>query len=244
MYIQITTNCQMACAHCMMNTSRHKKGHYMSREVFARAIDLSEQYSEMIVLGGGEPTLHKEFFDFLDYSLIRQINGSLENILVITNGGFTKKTMKLLDKHDEVGMERLQVMLSQDAFHDQIDERIVSEFEMRGRNYLSTVEEENIILQGAAVENNLQSNNQIKGCHCEEVFVTPEGDLKVCACDDAEILGNIMTMTDEEYRAIKEAIWTIRDEEMEEPCHSLMNEEQRKTIRDAAKPLEIFRIAA
>jgi MoaA/NifB/PqqE/SkfB family radical SAM enzyme len=48
----------------MMNCERGVKGEHMNHGTFARALDFAKDYGEHITIGGGEPTMHKDFFDF------------------------------------------------------------------------------------------------------------------------------------------------------------------------------------
>lgn len=232
MYAQITTLCQMSCAHCMMNCARNKKGTNMSREVYARTIELAVKYDDHITIGGGEPTIHKEFFDFLDYAMRFQMRKSLQGIFVITNGGFTKKALKLLDYADRYEREDFGCQLSLDNFHDPIDERVINAYKNAGKYFIRTVDDAQVIPVGAARENNLPTNHTAKGCMCEDIFITPEGNLKVCACEDAEILCNIMEITDAQYDEFRDVYAEIRDEcELGDICHAHLSEEEMASLR-------------
>ena len=62
MYIQITDHCNMTCAHCCYSCSPRKRN-FMSKDVFVKALDLCDL--DDISIGGGEPTLHPLFWDFI-----------------------------------------------------------------------------------------------------------------------------------------------------------------------------------
>ena len=64
MYLQITTNCDMECAHCGFSCGPEKR-RYMTMEVFEAAMKIASNRCEYITIGGGEPTNHSLFFDFL-----------------------------------------------------------------------------------------------------------------------------------------------------------------------------------
>ncbi|MGD1524239.1 radical SAM protein [Vibrio owensii] len=240
MYIQITTLCQMSCAHCMMNCARNKHGESMSHETYARAIELAVNYDEMIVIGGGEPTIHKNFFDFLDYSLRFQMSGDLQGIFVITNGGFTKKALKLLEYTERYDPEAFGCQLSLDSFHDPIDNQVIDAYKRAGKHFIRSVDEDRLIYMGSARENNLPTNNTSEGCSCEDIFITPEGNLKSCACEDAEILGNILEMSDEQYDEFRDTYSEIRDElEEGDVCHAYLTEDHYERLRTACQPQEV-----
>ncbi|WP_210499649.1 radical SAM protein [Vibrio crassostreae] len=233
MYIQILTECNMSCSHCIMSCARGKKGEYMSRETYARSIELSQHYGDMIVIGGGEPTMHKEFFDFLDFAMWKDI----ENTLVVTNGGFTNKAFKLLDYLDRYDSEKLTINLSQDIYHDKIDERVVEAYERR--NLIRTCEPEQVIYMGSAVENQIYNPHKAVGCNCETLFVKPNGDLKICGCEDAATLGNVNTMTDSEYDNLMDFYFAYRDEHGGEPCHAHIEQEHYDEMKQTIQPVRM-----
>jgi len=57
MYIQITTRCNMHCAHCGMSCTA--QGEDMSLQTFRQALEYSE---DTVAIGGGEPTIHPLFW--------------------------------------------------------------------------------------------------------------------------------------------------------------------------------------
>lgn len=65
--IDITNACVHACSNCTRFCGHHKKTFFMSFDVFKRAVDSLENWSGMIGIIGGEPTLHPEFERFMDY---------------------------------------------------------------------------------------------------------------------------------------------------------------------------------
>lgn len=215
----------------MMSCERGNKGTNMSHEVFAKAIKLAERYDEFITIGGGEPTIHKHFFDFLDFALRSQSNRKLQGIHVITNGGLTKKALKLLEYSERCDPEDFSCQLSLDDFHSPISDKVENAYRNAGKHFIRSVDASKIIYMGSAKKNNLTTNNKTESCHCEDIFITPEGDMKICACEDAEILGNILTMTDEEYDGIMELRWKTRDENEDDVCHSTISEEQRAQFK-------------
>ncbi len=59
MYIQITTRCNMSCEHCCYSCTH--EGEDMSLETFRNCLG----FDEYNTLGGGEPTIHPLFWQFL-----------------------------------------------------------------------------------------------------------------------------------------------------------------------------------
>ncbi len=150
MYLQITTKCNMSCAHCCYScTMRGKHAEYntvIDMILFAR------DSTDCIAIGGGEPTLHPRFFDILEHCL-----EDFDSVWVATNGSQTKAMHRLsniidqenfpeCDCAEELGEEefkdygclchekmdynsiyqedKLSVALSLDCFHDPIDNYI------------------------------------------------------------------------------------------------------------------------
>ena len=152
MYLQITTKCNMTCAHCCYNCStRGKHGNYntiIDAIAFAREID-----DETIAIGGGEPTLHPQFFDILKHCL-----NNFTHAWMATNGSQTETMLRLAniingedypkctcqkddpEHFDEYGCVchekiddncifqegKLSVTLSQDPFHDAISQTVIN----------------------------------------------------------------------------------------------------------------------
>lgn len=84
MVIKITDYCTMGCPHCMQNST--PGGKHMSFDVFKDAIAFAGECltnGNAILISGGEPLEHPEFFKFLDYTL-KELPGKL--IYVLTNG--------------------------------------------------------------------------------------------------------------------------------------------------------------
>lgn len=182
MYFQITTSCNMSCAHCCMSCAANKRGSRMSRETFINALRIAADYDEYITLGGGEPTMHRDLFPFIHKALDTGLSG----VLVITNGKKTASAFKLLEiaEYDE----RFSTELSQDQFHDPIDPVVVRAF--RNRNAIRTVKR--ILPHGNALVNQLNTEEESDPCTCccAGTFIKPNGDVKLCGCADAPTLGN------------------------------------------------------
>lgn len=183
MYIQLTTRCNMTCAHCCFSATR--EGEDMSRETFLAALALAGSRGDMITLGGGEPTVHPLFFDFLGLAMAHNALHGESPLLVVTNGKRKEMALKLAAMAKR-GM--LCVELSRDEYHDPIAQEVVVAFtkkrasygdhdhqDMRGirdtSDYLKAV--------GRAVEENLGGED---GCCCDDMLVAPDGVLYSCGC--------------------------------------------------------------
>lgn len=112
MYIQVTTRCNMQCAHCMFAcTSRGKD---MSLEVFQHAVDVASNYDEIVAIGGGEPTLHPDILLFIGYAVM--MSSDDYKPFMVTNGAMDVELWRKLLRSNIIGRIRLHV--SKDPWHD------------------------------------------------------------------------------------------------------------------------------
>ena len=178
MYIQITNRCNMSCAHCGMSCT--EEGEDMSKEVFLKALDLA---GEIVAIGGGEPTLHPDFWGFMCDVLAH------DEIWLATNGSQTATAIKLakLAQKGIIGCD-----LSQDEWHDAIDPSVWDAFNHNlgyhdnDRRGIRTVT--SISNAGRAKENELSNSDD---CICDNLIIRPNGDIYMCGCDNAPIVGTV-----------------------------------------------------
>lgn len=186
MYIQITERCNMHCLHCCMNAT--STGRDMTEKVFNAAIRMCNDRCDVICLGGGEPTLHKKFWKFLLTAIIE--NESEMPVWLATNGSVTKTAIKLA-KLARNGV--ISCALSQDIYHDEIDDSVINAFSIRGynngddRREIRDVSGYGITLShtGRAVEmkaKGLIDQKVENKCCCNELFITPDGKIWHCGC--------------------------------------------------------------
>jgi organic radical activating enzyme len=222
-YLQITTKCNMTCAHC--GFSCNKNGKHMSRETFLQAIELINNYAcDSIVIGGGEPTLHPDFFQFLKRCLSQDWN-----VWMATNGSRSKAMRRLAsiifneDYENFPGNEndfyldqeiisnhenKLSVALSLDDFHRSINPKISDMWERLSKNNhnfeirnVSRYGYDRIAAAGRAKRNGYTGKN----CVCDSIIIKPNGDLKFCGCDDAPIIGNVYYGIDDKWKEVIES---------------------------------------
>lgn len=145
----------------------------MSDEVFKAALELAMEFEDMeITLGGGEPTLHPRFWEFLGLALKAHalLDDGLEwKPLVITNGSVTDSALALarLSKAGVISAE-----LSQDEWHDPIDPRVIREFGQRIRQVRNI----------RRVGRGRMISGSTPGCCCETMLIDPEGVIWSCGC--------------------------------------------------------------
>jgi MoaA/NifB/PqqE/SkfB family radical SAM enzyme len=179
MYLEITNKCNMNCAHCCGSYGPKKDSH-MSKETLHKALALAAEYGQSIFIGGGEPTVHPMFWEFLGIILSQDQNLELENMGMVTNG---KKTKDALALASLARRGVLSVSLSQDQFHEAIDYNVIKAFSVTGERRdgdlrsIRTVR--NVIAQGRG--KNIAG--AIKDdCCCEELIVDSKGNLWPCGC--------------------------------------------------------------
>ena len=127
MYVQITTKCNMKCAHCCFAATR--SGAHMELNVFQKALSIAVNRGNSFTIGGGEPTMHPRFFEYLKLVREESLRGNFEiSPFMATNGKAYGKASRLLDILEddyELGNEAISVNLSQDDWHEPIDRRII-----------------------------------------------------------------------------------------------------------------------
>ena len=192
MYIQLTTKCNMSCPHCLYSCEQGKPGEFMSKDTFNTALDLAAKMGDYATLGGGEPTLHPKFWDFMG----KAIGSACEGVWLATNGS-TTQTALALAKMAKSGV--IGCALSQDEFHDPISPEVIKAFTRSPKGYSETTSGSdcreirnvsgNVVDKGAAHENGL--GDVANKCGCPDVHVKPDGRIFMCGCADSLYLGTI-----------------------------------------------------
>ena len=182
MYIQITNRCNALCPHCSLSCT--KKGSDMTRDNFIKALTIVRDSGDCIVLGGGEPTIHPLFWDFLGLALSFDDDSTL---WLATNGSQVETSIRLaaLAKRGTLG-----VRLSHDKYHPKIDFRVIRAFEESsfasgGENDLrdKTPWEYGLIKAGRARKTAVDPKDRRKReCACPDLFISPRGSIFACGC--------------------------------------------------------------
>ena len=170
MYIQLTTRCQMQCAHCCF-ACRPGVGEDMDKATYLAALKIAKEQEAHIALGGGEPTLHPEFWEYVGLAL--RYNTSDLRVFLVTNGANTEDALALAKLVQE---DILHVELSIDEWHDPIDQRVVDAFtKLHRRRMVQTITK-----HGSALRNGIFTDARM--CCCEDPLVHPSGRLYGCGC--------------------------------------------------------------
>lgn len=148
----------------------------MSRKVFLKACEVFAD--DYITFGGGEPTLHPRFWEFLGIAL-----SCAEDIFIVTNGSQTRTAIRLarLAKKGVIG-----TALSRDEYHSAIDKKVVEAFTIPPKKPYSfepyndrrEIRPVNTIIDVGRAEGWGDNND----CACNDLFITPEGKIYGCGC--------------------------------------------------------------
>jgi len=202
MYVQITTRCNMSCAHCCNFDTAPED---MSFETFSLALDRWFKPGTKVVIGGGEPTIHPEFWKILSYSM------SIGIPWLATNGAKTEDALVLagLAKRGKCA-----VSLSLDEWHSPIDQRVISAFEIKNKRTRAGKDGEIIY---SREKNDLRSIKTCKipvargklkgtdglvlGC-CKYVRIKPDGSIRLCSCDDSPVMGTVEHGISEKFLSV------------------------------------------
>lgn len=190
MYIQITERCNMACPHCCFSCGPNT-GSHMSKKTFVQAISLCEKFGSYPTIGGGEPTVHPHFWDFVGHILSRSHCLDMEGFAIITNGKRTSDAMALaaLAKSGILSAD-----LSIDRYHEQVDPSVKQAFTRKSRlyGYDSCMPRDNendrrsirTVSEILSVGRGKDIAGASQGCPCSELFVDVKGNLWGCGCKD------------------------------------------------------------
>ncbi len=232
MYLQITTKCNMSCAHCCYSCSMRGKHGTLDAVVggiaFAR-----ERGEESISIGGGEPTLHPDFFKILGFCLT-----DFDYVWLATNGSQTDTMLRLAniihmedyppcdcleeygeEEFDESGCvchekedydsihqeDKLSVALSLDPFHSEINEE-VEDLWRRWANVHKHSHFEIRDVQHAVIVQGRAKRTQTgwvdDDCVCPDVIIKPDGKLRLCGCTRSPVIGDVREGIEEKWEEV------------------------------------------
>jgi len=103
--ILLTDYCNLKCPYCFARTVMDGRKKHMSMKNFKKTINFLEEKKEKKVgFIGGEPTLHPEFFNLLDYALSCGFH-----VLLFTNGIMSKQISEELSHYKQ---KKLSILLN------------------------------------------------------------------------------------------------------------------------------------
>ena len=194
MYIQITTKCNMRCAHCCFAATRH--GEHMPLNIFQKALSVAIDRGDYVTIGGGEPTMHPRFFEYLNLVREEQRRGNFEiTPFLVTNGktyGKADRLLRILEHEQEMEEQTISVNLSRDQWHDAIDPRIVQRYyqlKVASKGLINFRSVTKIAAAGRGKNKHFDSI-RMDGCACDDALVDPQGQVWSCGCKK-HLLGSI-----------------------------------------------------
>jgi hypothetical protein len=158
----------------------------MSLATFKKALDLPYK---AVYLGGGEPTIHPEFWDFLDLAMARK-----KRVGLSTNGKIKEVALELLKPKYKNLVPRLSV----DDWHEEIDPEVVAVYKKRRRAIW--LQERGLMKYGRS------PRGRTDVCCCATTFIRPNGNIYFCACDDAPQIGTVDGIKPEFQKMLDEQI--------------------------------------
>jgi organic radical activating enzyme len=184
MYLQITKKCNFHCEHCCYRCTMD--GQHMTRRVWRKAIEFAKDFDSSVSIGGGEPTLHPQFWEILGLCI-----GSFEYVWLATNGSQTDTSLALanLAKKGAIGCD-----LSQDDWHDPIDQRVVNAFTenaFENKNDYRHIRNVGDFTEDLAPWRNPKDGGNKENCPCSEPVIQTNGKIRFCGCLDAPIVGDV-----------------------------------------------------
>ena len=203
MYIQITSKCNMRCGHCCF-ACEPGKGEHMSFDMFAEILNKwGERISrdnKWIVIGGGEPTLHPDFWKIISHAL------SYGHTWIATNGSITEDALKLC-RMAERGV--LWAVLSLDKWHEPIDPIVIdafrtglSEHEFGYKSKDSNSKDKRQIRTVKQPKIGGNAKQGLNSCPCRGMQIRSDGTIYSCGCDTAIQIGTVDTGILEKYQCV------------------------------------------
>lgn len=191
-YIQITSKCNMRCRHCCVSAG--PVGEDMTESTFEQCISFAEASAARTgrplktVIGGGEPTVHPHFREFLEAIEDRAYNRRrIEQVRVITNGKRSDNAFWLLEMTKRSSV--LYACLSLDQYHEPISSAVICAWLAAAREHDNIESESGKIISnhGRARDNGLSI---LDYCCCPGPFIEPDGTIYGCGCK-TERLGTV-----------------------------------------------------
>ena len=121
--VEVTSSCNLTCPMCFASSS--PKGKHLSLDDCKKAIDRlveTEGQPELMQLSGGEPTLHPQFLEILDYAVSQPI----DFVQINTNGvrfGHDPKLIETVSRH----RERVEIFFQLDGLRPEVTQKLRGE---------------------------------------------------------------------------------------------------------------------
>lgn len=243
MYFMITSHCNMSCAHCCFScyednpNAKHMdiqtftaglkfmKDLAIMTQTFEAETELDEEIqqslydmqNDCLALGGGEPTMHPKFWEFLGVA-IEFAEANSVRVWMRTNGKLKRRALAVL----ALGAgdnELFSCELSADQYHEDLPH--ANELNHYIPSRYTDIPHDKICDVGHARENGISGGGEgshslhksdaeeaglhAANCVCDSMRIAPDGSIFLCGCDgveykgdwyDAPTLGNVKSVSD------------------------------------------------
>jgi MoaA/NifB/PqqE/SkfB family radical SAM enzyme len=162
----------------------------MTVDTYKKALTLAELHGDSISIGGGEPTIHPHFWEFLGLALGAEVDEGL--LWMATNGSQTQTALSLA-RMARRGV--LGVALSLDAYHDPIDPQVIKAFKRDAPQYggfdsRTSDAREIRDVTGKEIRQGRCKKGKVECC-CSDIHIKPDGTIRGCGCPDAPTFGTV-----------------------------------------------------
>ncbi len=98
---ELTYGCNLACVHCLSSSGRRDPSELTTPEAMSLIDDLAEMKVFYVNIGGGEPTIRRDFWDLVEYATSRRVG-----VKFSTNGSrITPKNAEVVAGNDYVDVQ-------------------------------------------------------------------------------------------------------------------------------------------
>lgn len=194
MYLQITTRCNMNCAHCYFACTDN--GKHMKYSTFSRALNyyIGDKNKPVwdngfVLLGGGEPTIHPQLFNMVSECLAKLKHTDII-LKIITNGKDKNIVNKLI--HIATEDNRLCLALSLDRWHESIDAETIKYFKSSRHSNIAikSVSDDELIQGGRCSWGKIKTYAVGEGWSCG-YFISVDGIIRKGFRPIDSIIGDI-----------------------------------------------------
>lgn len=183
-YVQTLLFCNMSCRHCSYACSPHRR-EFMSVETFRASLRWEPQ--GLLNIGGGEPTCHPRFWEFMDMAIRERGTG---RVWLATNGKRKQHALRLAEMVQE---GKIRCALSQDQWHQPISPEVVKAFsDLRDQNsYHKAIRNIGAGGRPPIRQGRCDWGERLDCNTCGAPFVQWDGKVRQCGCSDAPVIGDV-----------------------------------------------------
>ena len=182
-YCQITTACNMHCPHCCYDAQYH--GEHMEIDTFKKVLEFTKDLS--LNIGGGEPTVHPQFFSILDLAIEARREWKISKIWMVINGKRKEHALKVAEIAS-TGI--IKCGLSLDEWHEPISQEVQDAW-TGIRSHKDGRFIQNVGRRSLPLRHGRWDKEGRTACNCPKPFIMPNGNIYQCGCKGAPQIGNV-----------------------------------------------------